>query len=315
MLMDLRKEVGMIRHPQLVVASILGKKLATNCGKLVIEVKNGIESKMHFPGVPPNVATEYGAQLFLEVGKNLGMEIICLITDGNRPQGKFIGNKIALLEVISILQGKTNTTVVSNSLFELAKQTSLEMLKLADKTLSELNIMTEIEKVIRNLKAFELFIAQMKEHGAIEIEDLNRNGDKLIKEIEKLLPDSDRRTVIALKTGVITKIDVTTVDDAAKLLIVENGKIIDYEAGIVLHKQVGEKVQKKDILATICGNDDKHFKRIIEMLSTTIVIEEEAKVEKSDLVSKFAWKLGKSKEILITDWKNGNWQERVKFPL
>ena len=52
-----------MRHPMLVVASIIGKKRATKCRNLVIEIKTGKETKMRFPNLSIKEATELGARI------------------------------------------------------------------------------------------------------------------------------------------------------------------------------------------------------------------------------------------------------------
>lgn len=293
MLMNLRREMGMIRHPQLVVASILGKKLATNCYKLVIEVKNGLESKMRFPSVSADTGAKFGAQLFLEVGKKLGMEIVCLVTNGNRPQGKFIGNKLAMIEVVAILQGETKIEIdgkeisIGESLKQLATKTAFEMLRFTNEDLDE----AKIEKVFTKQDtgfspAFDCFKQQMKEHGA-DIEDFAKDIKKKTKEI---LTKTEAIEVDFIKSPaekhVVTDINVTAIDDCAKLLIEKNGKITDYDAGIILHKQVGDEVKNGDILAMICNGNLQNHPQAMEILRSAFVIEKSnRKIESSDLIS------------------------------
>ena len=71
-------------------------------------------------------------ELFIEVGKSVGINVVCIMTDGNRPQGKFIGNYLALQEVVSVLrESKTSSEIPTDKAFrEQIICFATEMLKL-----------------------------------------------------------------------------------------------------------------------------------------------------------------------------------------
>lgn len=319
LLMKQRKEIGAMRHPMLVVASILGKKLAANCKNLVIEIKTGKESKMRFPGLSVKEAAELGARLFIDVGRRHKVNVVCLLTDGNRPQGKFVGNYLALQEVVSLLKGaKTDAKIPVDYAFrEQVIYFSVEMLKLCFPNEGEEDLTNTIIEILENGTAYNRFVRQLRMQGvsqaAIELLELDVDAFDNSDFLENLKGKNDlyevRADLAEAASQVVKSIDVELIDESAKLLIAKNNKILDYESGIILHKQVGEKIKNNDLLAVLKGSDRRYLEKAANGVKRAISIgpEETSDRSASYLQSKACYN---GKKIVFYDWRDSIWVER-----
>ena len=265
-LMKLRKKMRTMRQAHLTVSSILGKKLATGCRNLLIEIKDGSESKMRFPNGENNA--ERGAELFLKVAQDLDMKVACAITDGSGPQGHCIGNLLALYEAVSFLEGcsENNRIAPPERLgFSIEKELEDLYIEIAKRALKSVGIEIEEdwikENIINSRKALEVFKNMLSAHG-VAWKDVERS----FKALQQRRENSRVEQVKSQKEGWVHSIDVNLVDTAAKLLIAPQGEIVHYDAGIVLLKQIGDKVRTNDILAEIYYAQEWQVDRVKELL-------------------------------------------------
>lgn len=316
LLMKQRKEIGAMRHPMLVVASIIGKKLATNCKKLVIEIKTGKETKMRFPGLSVKQAAELGAQLFIAVGRKLGINVVCLLSDGNRPQGKFVGNYLALFEVVALLKNLNEKMPVDWAFREQVICFATEMLKLCFPNENWKKLEDTIVEILENGTAYNRFTEQLRRHlvsnSAIEqleadVAAVAKNGFTSATEANDLY--SVKAELGENMSGIVTSVDVELIDENAKLLIAKDKKIFDYESGIILHKQVGEKVNHNDLLAILKGNDRRYLEKAANGVKRAFSIYSESEYDEtvSYLQSKVCFN---GKRVVFYDWQDSDWVER-----
>ncbi len=85
------------------VASVLSKKVAAGSTHVVIDIPVGPTAK-----VRSHEAAEQLATMLTSVGKEFGLTITCLYTDGSQPVGKGIGPALEALDVLAVLQNKAN---------------------------------------------------------------------------------------------------------------------------------------------------------------------------------------------------------------
>ena len=100
------------------------------------------------------------------------------------------------------------------------------------------------------------------------------------------------------------------IDESAKLLIAKNKKIYDYESGIILHKQVGEKIQNDELLAVLKGSDRRYLEKAAESVKRAFSFspESDSNPTVSYLQSKACY-IGK--RVVFYDWLGSNWVERI----
>lgn len=105
-LMKLRRQTGWMDVPELVVSSILSKKLASGCRNIVVDLKAGDDSK--FGDLDGCIR---GAKLFVDVGRVLrdrGLVdgVWVAVTNSYRPQGRAFGRIASLWEASDVLAGE-----------------------------------------------------------------------------------------------------------------------------------------------------------------------------------------------------------------
>ena len=227
----LRDVTGTVESLPLIASSIMSKKIASGAKKLVIDVKVGTGALIK----NINDATKL-AKLMQMIGKSHDIEVVCLITNMDIPLGKNIGNALEVEEAIKILQNKDK-----GNLYEVCVELASHMVRLG------LNISYEKakQKVLENLEngnAYNKFLEFIKyQHG----------------DINKLPKVKNKYEVKTLNSGYISNIDALSLGKLSMNLGAGRETLedtIDYGAGIVLNKTVGDSVEIGDILMTLYTN-------------------------------------------------------------
>ncbi len=229
----LRDVTGTTNSVPLIAVSIMSKKIASGAGKILIDIKVGrgalVENKKD--------ALEL-AHLMIDIGKKYGREVKCLLTKMDNPLGSNIGNKLEVMEVVDILKnGKENNlsflcTEMASIMYKMMKKVSLDVAR------------EKVKDVLKNGKAYETFIKFVNlQGGFIKDEELK------YKEIK------------SVKSGFIKSIDSRLIGKSSMALgagrVKKNDKI-NYDAGIILQKRVGDYVRKGEVLCYLYGKDINH---------------------------------------------------------
>ncbi|MFT5523570.1 MAG: pyrimidine-nucleoside phosphorylase [Pirellulaceae bacterium] len=225
----LRDVTGTVPSIPLITASIMSKKLAENLDCLVLDVKCGNGAFMK----TRQDATALARSL-VNVGQQMGVATIALITDMNQPLGKMIGNAIEVIESMDALENRGPK--------DLAQVTTA----LAAELLVMTNIATDLSA------AHEMISEKLRSGEALDKfrEMVSAQGGDLTK---PLLTGTSHE-VMAIDTGVIGTIDT----EALGLAIIEMkggrkfvGQHIDHSVGIKLNARLGDEIDAGDSLATI----------------------------------------------------------------
>lgn len=226
----------------LIASSIMSKKIACGASKIVIDIKigNGALIKNYDDAIKL-------AKIMKKIGKHYNKEVICILTDMTNPLGSNVGNKIEVMEVLDILQNKKD-----NLLKSLVIDMAAEIVMVV-KNVSRKDAKKEVITNLENGKAYEKFITYVNRQNG------NINNLKLKKGIN----------VLSEKEGYLKEINALEIGKLSCKL--GSGRVkkednIDYDAGVILKKEVGSYVKKGDILCTIYGKKqesidiDKIFK-------------------------------------------------------
>ena len=213
----------------LIASSIMSKKIACGASKILIDIKigNGALIKNYDDAIKL-------AKIMKKIGKHYNREVVCMLTDMNVPLGSNVGNKIEVMEVLDILQNKKD-----NLLKSLVIDMATEIVMLA-KNMPKQDAKKEVVTNLENGKAYEKFTSFVTRQGG-SIDNLKlKKGINLLSEKEGYLKE-----INALEIGKLS----------CKL---GSGRVkkednIDYDAGVILKKEVGSYVKKGDILCTIYG--------------------------------------------------------------
>ncbi len=227
---NLRNNSGTTESLPLIASSIMSKKIASGADIILIDIKVGkgalIKTKRD-----ANTLSNW----MKEIGKKYNKKIVTLITDMNIPLSNSIGNKLEVEEAINVLKGE------KCRLYNVSKEISSILISLA-KNISINEAEEMVDEVIKNKKAYNKFIEFCETQGG---------------NINKLKIRANIKVIKSEKSGVLKSIDALKIGELSVKL--GAGKIndkeeIDYNAGIKLFKEVGDKVKKNEILATLYTN-------------------------------------------------------------
>lgn len=252
-LRDVTATVGCI---PLIASSIMSKKLAAGSDAILLDVTMGDGAFMK----NLDDAIEL-ARLMVSIGTAHGRKVAALITDMDKPLGHNIGNSLEIAESIAVLKGKGPA-----DLTEVCLQLASNMLVLAGKgTLTECRAMAErtLQDGTSFVKCCQMFAAQ--------------GGDvEMVKDPDKLRKAAYSYKITARENGYIVKNDVEKIGNASVLLgagRIRKEDTIDFAAGIVMHKKLGDMVRSGDAICTFYADDPVLFAAAEEMYRGGLVID------------------------------------------
>ena len=232
----LRDATATVPARPLIVGSILSKKAAEELDALVLDVKVG--SGAIFKDAP---SARGLAQALAKTSKGLGMPTVAVLTAMEQPLGRYVGNALEVRQALEILSG----VETAPDYLECTLVLGGWMLKLTG-------------------------LAKSAEHGAdmMRARIADRSGLKVFRDIVKaqggdvrVIDDPDRlarakktRTVAAPRDGFVTALDARKIGHAGVLIAAGRAykeQALDYGAGLILHKKVGDRVRKGDALAEL----------------------------------------------------------------
>lgn len=265
----LRDVTATVDNKSLICASVVSKKIASGANSIVLDVKYGSGAFLK----TPKEARELG-DLMIKTGKLLNRNIDVVISSMEQPLGSAIGNSLEVIESIEFLKGNYN-----EDLYEIT-------LELATKTLINCNIVSDresakvlVDKVILDGSALEKLREIIKAQGGdirvIEDYSLFKKGKNIVQ-------------IKAQKEGYISSLDALEVAHAAKLLGAGRDKKsdkINFGAGIVLNKKIGDKVQKDELIMKLYYDEveKNKLKDAIEIAKNSYKISDE-EVQKPQLI-------------------------------
>lgn len=262
----LRDVTATVDSIPLIAVSIMGKKLAAGSDCITLDVKTG--SGAFMKSVEDSIAL---AKEMVAIGENAGKRTVALITNMDIPLGNNIGNSLEVIEAVETLRGQG-----PEDLTEVCIQLAANMLYLAGKgNLGACRDM--VQKVLDNGEALDRLIAMVEAQG----------GDsRVIRDTECFLKAPNRYEVKAEKTGYITHMDTESCGIASSMLGAgreTKDSDIDFSAGIILKKKVGDYVEKGQTLAVMYASDETLFQAAEKRYEEAVTIQEE-KPQKQPLI-------------------------------
>ena len=239
-LYSLRDVTGTVESIPLIASSIMSKKLATGSDAICLDVKIGSGAFCKTLDDARRLA-----KAMVEIGTHLNRDTKALITDMDQPLGFAIGNILEVKEAVNTLKGNGPKDLV-----DLCLEAGSIMLVQAKLYNNKNEAYDALKEVLNNGKAFN----KLKEFIAYQggdtsyLDDLDK-FDKAKYEY-KIYANTDGyiKNIVALDLGVA----------AMKLGAGRATKedVIDYTAGLVLNKKVGDKVNKGELLITAYTNKE-----------------------------------------------------------
>ncbi len=229
----LRDVTATVEPIPLIASSIMSKKLASGSDAILLDVKYGSGAFMKNVTEARKLAGAMCA-----IGRHLGRDTRAIISSMEEPLGFAVGNILEVKEAVETLKGKGPADLV-----ELVVSAGAIMLVQAEVAKNREEGEALIKKAIEDGSGF----AKLKEFIAAQGGDVSYLDD-----LDKFPVASKIAEIRAAKAGYITRIDCLGIGVTAMTLGAGRAKLgdaIDFTAGIVLNKKVGDKVEEGDILA------------------------------------------------------------------
>ena len=238
----LRDVTATVESIPLIAASIMSKKLAAGSDAILLDVKTG--SGAFMKTVDDSIAL---AKEMVSIGENAGRKTAALITDMDIPLGNNIGNSLEVIEAVETLKGNG-----PEDLTEVSLQLAANMLYLAEKgTIDECLVMAK--KTIEDGSALERLVAMVEAQGG---------ESSVILDTEKFDKAPFECPIISAEEGYIASMDTESCGIASSMLGAgreTKESDIDFSAGIILNRKVGDFVKKGDVLATMYTSKESLF--------------------------------------------------------
>jgi len=252
----IRDVTATVDNVSLVTASIMSKKLAEGADGFVFDIKIGSGANLQNYSDCIEL-TKY----LLEISRRFKKKSIAILTDMEEPLGNKIGNWIEVEESIEILNG-----IEIEDLLQVSLKLAGAMIYLGKKarTISEGE---EIAlKKIKSGEAYKKFLQIVK----------YQKGDiKYVLDWSNFKRASNKKIVYSPKDGYINKMEAYKFGLAAVELGCGRKKVddkIDYKAGIILKKKVGDKVKKGEIICELFSSEKTRIEKALPILSEGIII-------------------------------------------
>jgi pyrimidine-nucleoside phosphorylase len=247
---------------ELIASSIMSKKIAGGAQGMVLDVKTGLGAFMH----SVDEARELAA-LMVEIGRRADRRVVCLISDMNQPLGNAVGNALEVREAISALQGGGPI-----DLREHCVEVAGHMLVLAGAADDLESGRQKITRALDDGSALARFRQLVEAQG----------GDcSMVDDPDKLPRAACIETYGAPSSGYVERIHALKIGGTVMVLgggREKKGDPIDHSVGVVIHSNIGDRIEKGEPLFTIHASKPEHLETASEQLmdAHTIV---EAKVE------------------------------------
>ncbi|MBI3564703.1 MAG: thymidine phosphorylase [Elusimicrobia bacterium] len=237
----LRDATATVPARPLIVGSILSKKAAEELDALVLDVKVGSGAIFR------DAASARGlAKALVKTSKGLGMPTVAVLTAMEQPLGRYVGNALEVRQALEILNG----VETAPDYLECTLVLGGWMLKLAGLAKSAERGADMMRDRIADRSGLRIFRDIVKAQG----------GDvRVIDDPDRLAVAKKSRTVKAPKDGFITALDARKIGHAGVLIAAGRAykeQALDYGAGLILHRKVGDRVRRGDALAEIRAADE-----------------------------------------------------------
>ena len=227
---NLRNNSGTTESLPLIASSIMSKKIASGADIILIDIKVGkgalIKTKKDANTLSSWMKT---------IGKKYNKKVVTIISDMNIPLSNSIGNALEVEEAINVLKG------AKTRLYDTSKEIASILISLAKKiSINEAKEM--VDEVIKNGSAYKKFNEFVEYQGG---------------NIKKIKINAKVKIIRSEKAGVLKNIDALKIGELSLKLgagKINDRETIDYSAGVKLYKEIGDKVKKGDILATLYTN-------------------------------------------------------------
>jgi len=252
----LRDVTGTVDNISLISSSVMSKKLACGADAIVIDLKIGDGAF-----IKTIDDAEKLAEIMISTAKRMDRKLVAVISSMEEPLGFAIRNAMEVKEAIDTLKGHG-----PEDLTKLCLELGSHMLILAGKVQDIESGKELLSNLIASGAAFEKFKELV----------INQNGDVNTIIDPSLLPNAKFAHAYKSKTsGFISHLSAMDIGLASVALGAgreTKESPIDYGAGIILKKKVGDKVEIGDELAILYADDETFFTKAEKYMDLTYQI-------------------------------------------
>jgi pyrimidine-nucleoside phosphorylase len=241
LLYGLRDVTATVDNVSLIAASIMSKKIAAGADAIVLDVKVGDGAFMK----TIEDAREL-AEMMLELGRQAGLDIACVLTDMDQPLGHAVGNALEIRETIATLRGEGPPDFT-----ELVLSASAHLLAFSDLGIDEATGRERAVAAVADGSALATYERWIAAQGGDPAEDA--------------LPAAPLvRDVAAPRAGYVGAIGAVDIGLAALRLGAgrrTKDDDIDHAVGVLCLKKRGDRAAAGETLAQVHAQDDESAAR------------------------------------------------------
>lgn len=241
-LIQIEKKLNVDPEPQL-LASILSKKLAVGSTHVLIDIPYGSGAK-----VSHEEAKKLAAR-FIKLGKQLGLKIRVMLTEGSEPIGNGIGPVLEMQDVLRVLRRDNSPRDLETKSLKLAGAI-FEMVGKAPKGQG----MRKAQKILDSGLALKQFTKIIEAQGG---------------SVRDLKTGKHHHTFVASRRGRVSEIHNRQVNMLARIA----GSPQDQAAGLSLHVHLGDRIEKGAPLMTCYAESKARLKDALDFAHTNSIIE------------------------------------------
>lgn len=252
----LRDVTSTVDSIPLIASSIMSKKLAGGAQAIVLDVKVGSGALMK-----TKEDCILLSKTMVDIGTLNGRSVVAMITGMQEPLGSHVGNALEVKEAIDMLSGRVEGPLLTVSLL-LGQQMLVASGVCREEGEARGKLLDALHSGRGLMKLKEMIAAQ--------------GGDPKVCDDVSLLPAAqDQIAVESVESGYIVSMDAEQIGTAARLLgagRLSKEEPIDLAVGLIMHKRIGDRVEKGEILATLHVNKRDHLDEAREKLLKAIHI-------------------------------------------
>lgn len=252
----LRDVTATVESIPLIASSIMSKKIASGADGIVLDVKCGNGAFMK----TLEDAQKLG-KCMASMGRHIGKKVTVVISSMSQPLGNYIGNRLEVIEAIETLKGN-----IGGDLLAVSLTLGANMLLLSGKVSTEQQGKELLLQNIQNGKGLEKFKQLLQQQSA----DTN-----VIYDYSLLALSSCKSLLKANSSGYIYAMDTDCIGMASQQTGAgrkQKTDSIDFGAGIILKKRIGDTVEKGEVLAEVYSSNEQKCQSAISLLQNAIHI-------------------------------------------
>ncbi|GHV29031.1 pyrimidine-nucleoside phosphorylase [Spirochaetia bacterium] len=248
----LRDVTGTVEDLSLIASSVMSKKIAGGADAIVLDVKAGGGAFMKTYDDALQLA-----KIMVDIGNGVGRKTVALITGMDQPLGYAVGNALEVKEAIAAVKGRGPA-----DLMEVCVTLAAYMILLAGKT-GDLDAAKKLAaETTRNGSAYKKLQEFVEAQGGDVSYITNPDTFPLASNVVAVTSPAE---------GFVRSISAEGIGSISMELgagRIKKDDAIDYAAGIMLNKKIGDAVKKGETLAWLHTNDRDRIPKAQERLLT-----------------------------------------------